>query len=63
VSEQVEVLVAEMRREHPRWGAKRIRLEKLRTKGPWVREDVVVPSERTIVRILHRQGLVRARPR
>lgn len=63
VTEQVEVLVAEMRREHPRWGAKRIRLEMLRVKGPWVRDDVVVPSERTIVRILHRQGLVRARPR
>ncbi|MGF0115465.1 IS481 family transposase [Promicromonospora sp. Marseille-Q5078] len=63
VDEAVEVLVAEMRREHPRWGAKRIRLELLRTKGPWAREDIVVPSERTIVRILHRQGLVRARPR
>jgi transposase len=30
VAEAVEVAVAEMRREHPRWGARRIRLEMLR---------------------------------
>src|SRR3954454_6981925 len=30
VATNVEVLVAEMRREHPRWGAKRIRMEQLR---------------------------------
>ena len=63
VAEAVEVAVAEMRREHPRWGSRRIRLEMLRKPAPWAREGLVVPSERTIERILHRQGLLRARPR
>ncbi|MFF3866353.1 IS481 family transposase [Micromonospora sp. NPDC001898] len=63
VAEVVEVAVAEMRREHPRWGSRRIRLEMLRRPAPWVVEDLVVPSERTIDRILQRQGLLRARPR
>jgi transposase InsO family protein len=63
VAEAVEVMIAEMRREHPRWGSRRIRLEMLRKPGPWGRHDLVVPSERTIDRILHRQGLLRARPR
>jgi transposase InsO family protein len=62
-AEAVEVAVAEMRREHPRWGSRRIRLEMLRKPAPWAREGVAVPSERTIDRILHRQGLARARPR
>jgi len=35
----------------------------LRKPAPWAREGVAVPSERTIDRILHRQGLARARPR
>ena len=35
----------------------------LRKPGPWARQGLVVPSERTIDRILHRQGLLRARPR
>jgi transposase InsO family protein len=59
----VEVAVAEMRREHPRWGSRRIRLEMLRKPGPRSPAGLVVPSERTIDRILHRQGLARARPR
>jgi hypothetical protein len=59
----VEVAVAEMRREHPRWGSRRIRLEMLRKPSPWAAEGLVVPSERTVDRILHRQGLLRARPR
>ncbi|WP_326564242.1 IS481 family transposase [Micromonospora peucetia] len=63
VAETVEVAVAEMRREHPRWGSRRIRLEMLRKTGPWVVEDLAVPSERTIDRILQRQGLLRVRPR
>jgi transposase InsO family protein len=63
VADVVEVAVAEMRREHPRWGSRRIRLEMLRRPGPWARQGLVVPSERTINRILHRQGLLRARPR
>jgi transposase-like protein len=62
VAEAVEVAVAEMRREHPRWGSRRIRLEMLRKPSPWA-GSLVVPSERTIDRILHRQGLLRARPR
>jgi transposase InsO family protein len=63
VENAVEVAVAEMRRTHPRWGARRIRLEMLRKAGPWFRGDLAVPSERTIDRILHRQGLLRSRPR
>ena len=63
VAEVVEVRVAEMRREHPRWGSRRIRLEMLRRPGPWAAGTLEVPSERTIDRILHRQGLLRARPR
>lgn len=59
VAVQVEVLIAEMRRRHPRWGAKRIRMELLRKPV----EGVVVPSVRTVVRILHRQGLSQPRPR
>ena len=55
----VEVAVAEMRRAHPRWGSRRIRLELLRRPVP----EVVVPAERTIDRILIRQGLLRTRPR
>jgi transposase len=62
-AEVVEAAVAEMRREHPRWGSRRIRLEMLRKPAPWAGEQVVVPSERTIDRILHRQGLLRARPK
>jgi transposase InsO family protein len=63
VAETVEVAVAEMRWEHPRWGSRRIRLEMLRKPGPWAAGGLVVPSERTIGRVLHRQGLLRARPR
>jgi len=66
----VEVRVAEMRREHPRWGAKRIRMELLRAPGPWSSEGagegvtgVTVPSTATINRILRRKDLVTPRPR
>jgi Integrase core domain len=38
-------------------------LEILRKPGPWASAELVVPAERTIDRILHRQGLLRARPR
>src|SRR4051794_3248107 len=55
----VEVTIAELRRRHPRWGVKRIRMELLRKPV----DGVTVPSVRTIVRILHRQGLSRPRPR
>lgn len=63
VAVAVEVAVTEMRREHPRWGSRRIRLEMLRKPGPWQAEDLVVPSERTIDRILIRNGLLRQRSR
>jgi transposase InsO family protein len=59
VAGEVEVIVAEMRRRHPKWGAKRIRLELLR-RPP---EAMALPSERTINRILARQGLASPRPR
>jgi transposase len=59
VSTMVEVKVAEMRREHPRWGSKRIRMELLRKPVA----GVVAPSTATINRILTRQGLVVSRPR
>jgi hypothetical protein len=59
----VETLVAEMRRNHPRWGSKRIRLELLKNPP----DGLVVPSRATINRILTRQQLVvprrRKRPR
>jgi transposase InsO family protein len=63
VADAVEVAVAEMRREHARWGSRRIRLEMLRKPGPWISGDLAVPSERTIDRLLQRKGLLRARPR
>jgi hypothetical protein len=44
-------------------GSRRIRLEMLRRPGPWSGQELMVPAERTIDRILHRQGLLRARPR
>ncbi len=59
VAGDAEVAVAEMRRQHPKWGAKRIRLELLR-RPP---EGLALPSERTINRIFARQGLVVSRPR
>jgi transposase-like protein len=55
----VEVAVAEMRRQHPRWGSRRIGMELLRKPLP----GLVVPAERTIDRILIRQGLLTVRPR
>jgi transposase len=59
VAAEVEVRVAELRRAHPRWGSKRIRMEMLRRPVP----GLVVPSRATINRILVRQGLVQPRPR
>jgi transposase InsO family protein len=59
VDAAVEATVAEMRRKHPRWGAKRIRMELLRRPVA----GRVVPSVRTINRIVVRQGLAVPRPR
>src|SRR6185437_2775648 len=58
VAGDAEVTAAEMLRQHPKWGAKRIRLELLRRP-----RGVVVPAERTINRIPARQGLVSLRRR
>lgn len=55
----MEVAIAELRRAHPRWGSKRIRMELLRKPVA----GVLAPSERTIDRVLVRQGLLRSRPR
>jgi transposase InsO family protein len=46
-------VVVEMRRKHPGWGAKRIRMQLLKAGG-----GAVVPAERTINRILSRHGLL-----
>lgn len=67
-SREVEAAVVELRREHPRWGARRIRLELLRGDDPPWRpgqglEASAVPATATINRILLRHGLVKARPR
>jgi hypothetical protein len=59
----VEAAVAEIRRKHPRWGSKRIRLELLRRLPPTWPEGVAPPAEWTVNRILLRQGLARPRPR
>ncbi|MCA5894313.1 IS481 family transposase [Isoptericola sp. NEAU-Y5] len=65
--DEVEAAVAELRREHPRWGARRIRLELLRADPPWHPGEgldaAAVPSTATINRILLRHGLVKPRPR
>ncbi|MGH3811837.1 MAG: hypothetical protein ACRDUV_05195 [Pseudonocardiaceae bacterium] len=53
-AEAVGVAVAEMRREHPRWGSRPIRLELLRRPLPWQDVGLAVPSEPTIDRILIR---------
>ena len=57
--ESVRIRVAEMRRQHPRWGAKRIRMELL--KNPPAGETV--PATATINRILIGLGLVQPRKR
>jgi transposase InsO family protein len=56
-SGDVEVVVVEMRRKHPGWGAKRIRMQLLKAGGE------AVPAERTINRILSRHGLLEHRAR
>lgn len=53
-SPQVEAAVCELRREHPRWGARRIAFELGRNGCPGP-----VPSRMTVYRILDRHGLHR----
>jgi transposase InsO family protein len=56
VEAAIEALVCEMRRSHPRWGARRITFE-LGQSGV-----ASPPSRATVHRILVRNGLVRAQP-
>jgi transposase InsO family protein len=58
-SSEVEALVCELRRAHPRWGAQRIVHELMR--GPRLLEPL--PSRATVNRILLRHGLVIPRAR
>ena len=57
-SPEVETAVCELRREHPRWGARRIAFELGRNGCPGP-----VPSRMTVYRILDRHGLHRVTPR
>ena len=57
--EAVRVRVAELRRQHPRWGAKRIRMELLKTPV----DGETIPATATINRILIGLGLVQPRKR
>jgi transposase len=54
----VEALICELRRTHPRWGARRVLFELQRTGCPGP-----IPSRITVHRILVRHGLVNERPR
>lgn len=52
IAAEVEALVCELRRRHPRWGARRISHELART------GEVAAPSRASVHRILVRNGLV-----
>jgi transposase InsO family protein len=54
---EVEALICEMRREHPRWGARRV-VHELERQGV-----DPVPSRMTVHRVLVRHGLIQQRPR
>src|SRR4051794_25920172 len=58
-SSEIEAIVCELRRAHPKWGAQRLLHELMR--GPAPAE--VLPSRATINRILLRHGLVIPRAR
>jgi transposase InsO family protein len=58
-SAQVEALVCELRRAHPKWGAQRIVHELMRSPAP----PEPMPSRATVHRILVRHGLVVERAR
>ncbi|WP_373688230.1 IS481 family transposase [Actinoplanes aureus] len=55
---EVEALICELRRNHPRWGARRVLFELGRVGCPGP-----IPSRVTVHRILVRHGLVDERPR
>jgi putative transposase len=50
---QIETLIVQLKREHPSWGAPKIR-EKLRRRH----EDIQTPAISTVHAVLHRHGLV-----
>jgi transposase InsO family protein len=52
---EVEIRICDMRRDHPRWGARRIRAE-------LTREGIEAPAVSTVHRVLRRNGLVAAQP-
>ncbi|MGA9692743.1 MAG: IS481 family transposase [Pseudonocardiaceae bacterium] len=56
---EVETTVCELRREHPRWGPRRIAFELARTAA----ETATVVSRSTVYRILVRHGLIEPRAR
>ncbi|MGH3594353.1 MAG: IS481 family transposase, partial [Pseudonocardiaceae bacterium] len=56
---EVEARVCELRREHPRWGPRRI-VHELARAAP---EDTGLPSRSTVYRILVRHGLIEPRAR
>ena len=58
-SAEIEAIVCELRRAHPKWGAQRIVHELMR--APALPEPM--PSRATVHRILLRHGLVVQRPR
>jgi transposase InsO family protein len=58
VPPEVEAAICELRRNHPRWGARRL-LYELGTRGC----PGQVPSRATVHRVLIRHGLVELRPR
>jgi hypothetical protein len=58
-SAQMETLVCELRRAHPKWGAQRIVHELMRSPAP----PQPLPSRATVHRILVRHGLVVGRAR
>lgn len=57
VDTEVEALICELRRQHPRWGARRVRHELGRRKVEKVEK---VPSRATVHRVLVRNGLINA---
>jgi transposase InsO family protein len=56
ISVELEVRICEMRKDHPRWGARRIRAE-------LTRAGVEAPAVSTIHQVLRRNGLVATGPR
>jgi transposase InsO family protein len=55
ISPETEIRICEMRRDHPRWGARRIRAE-------LAREGVDPPAVSTVHQALRRNGLVAPQP-